>query len=123
MPSTPDLHSAHQTTCEEWNTESASDLFNVRLWGGGYFDVNDAGHVAVRRSPDESLQADLFTVLEQVRAHGASFPVLLRFQDILHDRVVRLNRSFDRAIRSVGYNNRYQGVYPIKVNQLREVVE
>lgn len=102
---------------------AAEALYHVRAWGDDYFFVNDEGHVAVRPLWDDDLSIDLYEVVEQVQAKGIRFPFLIRFQDLLRSRVVRLNEAFRSAIGQTGYDGVYQGVYPIKVNQLREVVE
>lgn len=103
--------------------EAAEQTYFVREWGDGYFRVNSDGHVAVRPLADRDLEIDIFSVASQLRERGTHFPLLLRFQDLLQLRVQELNDAFDRAIRATGYRNSYCGVYPIKVNQLREVVE
>lgn len=97
--------------------------YHVAAWGDGYFFVNAAGHVAVRPVWNDPIAIDLHDVVEQLKARRVTFPALLRFQDLLHARVVRLNEAFRQAIAAQGYGNHYQGVFPIKVNQLREVVE
>ncbi|HZC03618.1 MAG TPA: biosynthetic arginine decarboxylase, partial [Gammaproteobacteria bacterium] len=107
----------------EWTVEDAEDLYRVQAWGDSFFFINEQGHVAVRPLPQQSLSIDLYDVIEDLRCRNVSFPVLIRFQDVLKARVVRLNKAFIKAIRDAGYRNRYQGVYPIKVNQLHEVVE
>ncbi|MDQ3958949.1 MAG: biosynthetic arginine decarboxylase [Pseudomonadota bacterium] len=107
----------------EWTVEDAEDLYRVQAWGDSFFFINEQGHVAVRPLPQQSLSIDLYNVIEDLRRRNVSFPVLIRFQDVLKARVVRLNKAFIKAIRDAGYRNRYQGVYPIKVNQLHEVVE
>jgi arginine decarboxylase len=106
-----------------WTVEQAEALYHVPAWGAGYFHVNEAGHVAVRPQGLSGPSIDLFEVVSRLRRQGIHPPLLIRFQDLLRTRVVQLNRAFRRAIAEVGYANVYQGVYPIKVNQLREVVE
>lgn len=106
-----------------WTPSDAMDLYHVRRWGMSYFFVNDHGHVAVRPEGSERPAIDLMDVVNELRSEGLQTPFLLRFQDLLHTRVKRLNEAFRRAIEETGYRNVYQGVFPIKVNQLREVVE
>src|SRR5918996_933824 len=110
-------------TTSDWTVEDTEDLYRVRAWGNSFFFINEKGHVAVRPLPQQSLSIDVYDVIEDLRGRNVSFPVLIRFQDVLKARVVRLNKAFIKAIRDEGYRNRYQGVYPIKVNQLHEVVE
>ena len=107
----------------QWSTESAADLYRIESWSDGFFDVNDLGHMAVRPFGDDSLSIDIMDVIAELRTRGVRFPVLLRFQDVLRARVQRLNLAFIDAIKEAHYENTYQAVYPIKVNQLHEVVE
>ncbi|MGH8582350.1 MAG: biosynthetic arginine decarboxylase [Gammaproteobacteria bacterium] len=106
-----------------WGIEDAEDLYQVKSWGDSFFFINDKGHVAVRTLPPQPQAIDICDVVEDLRRRSVSFPALIRFQDVLRARVVKLNKAFIKAIRESGYRNRYQGVYPIKVNQLHEVVE
>ncbi len=106
-----------------WTPQDAERLYHVAAWGSGFFSINRAGHVSVCPTPERDLEIDLFEVVEHLRARGAAFPLLLRFQDLLKARVVHLNEAFRAAIEAAGYAGRYQSVFPIKVNQLREVVE
>ncbi|MEQ8859327.1 MAG: biosynthetic arginine decarboxylase [Pseudomonadales bacterium] len=101
----------------------AEALYGVETWGDGFFHVNDAGHMAVRPLPDSDLSIDIPEVIAAAQAEGVSLPMIIRFQDVLRARVRRLNEAFAQAIDESGYGNRYQGVYPIKVNQLHEVVD
>jgi arginine decarboxylase len=101
----------------------AEALYHIQDWGGGFFSVGDNGTVLVKPVHGKDTAIDLLAVAEQLRARGVHFPALIRFHDILHARVVALNEAFARAIEETGYANIYRGVFPIKVNQLREVVE
>ncbi|MBA3563126.1 MAG: biosynthetic arginine decarboxylase [Gammaproteobacteria bacterium] len=107
----------------DWSTAEAAELYRVDAWSDGFFRINEAGHVAVTPLPDSEIEIDLPRVVEDIRARNVSLPALIRFQDILQARVRRLNEAFREAIADAGYRNRYRGVYPIKVNQLHEVVE
>ncbi|MGH8532523.1 MAG: biosynthetic arginine decarboxylase [Gammaproteobacteria bacterium] len=106
----------------EWTVEDAEELYRVKAWGDSFYFIKEDGHVAVRPQ-QQSLSIDIYAVVQDLRQRNVSFPALIRFQDVLQARVVRLNKVFIKAIRDSGYRNRYQGVYPIKVNQLHEVVE
>ena len=106
-----------------WDIEAARNLYNIHRWGAKYFDINDEGHVVARPLQDAGVAVDLTDVIEEAKARGLKFPLLIRFQDILRHRVESLNQSFRNAIAEYGYRGRYRGVFPIKVNQLREVVE
>ena len=106
-----------------WTVADATELYRVDGWSDGFFVINDLGHVAVRPFDDSDLSIDVTEVIAALRERGVRFPALLRFQDVLRARVQRLNRAFAEAIGELGYRNRYRAIYPIKVNQLHEVVE
>src|SRR5438552_295477 len=106
-----------------WSIQHARDLYSIQRWGAKYFDVSEAGRVVARPLQDMGAQVDLTDVIEEAKARGLKFPVLIRFQDILRHRVESINMAFRNAITEFNYQGRYRGVFPIKVNQLREVVE
>lgn len=106
-----------------WDVAAARALYNIDRWGAGYFDINEEGHVIVKPLQEAGAVVDLTDVVEEARGRGLRFPLLVRFQDILRHRVEAVNRAFHTAIVECGYQGRYRGVFPIKVNQLREVVE
>jgi arginine decarboxylase len=108
---------------EPWDVARALHTYNIARWGTGYFGVNDAGNMTVRPVQDQGPALDLMAVTEEARDRGLTFPLLLRFQDLLRHRVQVLNEEFRAAIAEAGYQGQYRGVFPIKVNQLREVVE
>lgn len=106
----------------DWNLEAARRLYHIRHWGDGYFDINAAGQVAMQLSPGR--QVDLYELALRVHQQdGMRFPLLVRFVDILHDRVRRLQAAFNAAIAAVGQAGRYTAIYPIKVNQQRSVIQ
>ncbi len=106
-----------------WIAEDSLRVYNVESWGLNYFGINPAGHLTVRSKQSTQTPVDLKIVVDDIKARGIKMPVLIRFQDILRNRVVALNEAFRKAIEEHGYKNRYMGVYPIKVNQLREVLD
>ena len=108
---------------QPWDIESARALYNIHRWGAKYFDINDAGHVVARPQQDAGVPVDLTDVIEEAKARELKFPVLIRFQDILRHRVEAINKAFLNSIAEFNYQGKYRGVFPIKVNQLREVVE
>src|SRR5881296_1002533 len=107
----------------EWDLESAITTYNVDGWGEGYFTVNSAGNVEAKPLKDGGGSIDLLAIVNEARARNLGFPLLVRFQDLLRHRVESINRAFQSAIAEFGYRNQYRGVFPIKVNQLREVIE
>ncbi len=103
----------------------ARRTYNIDQWGSGYFDVDDSGQALVRPlgSEIEGPALPLRGLVSQLREAGLRLPVLVRFTDILHDRVEQLCAAFDLAMREEKYDGGYTAVYPIKVNQQRRVVE
>ena len=108
---------------QPWDIASASALYNIERWGSGYFGINDKGHVQVFPTQDEKTPIDLIELLGEANAQGLRFPMVLRFHDLLRNRVETINRAFATAIEEFKYQGVYRGVFPIKVNQLQEVVE
>src|SRR5713226_7056846 len=106
-----------------WDIRQARNLYNVHRWGAKYFDISEAGRVIARPLRDSGAAVDLTDVIEEAKARGLKFPVLIRFQDILRHQVESINLAFRNSITEFNYQGRYRGVFPIKVNQLREVVE
>jgi arginine decarboxylase len=107
----------------EWDVESAIATYNVEGWGHGYFTINASGNVEARPLQENGGCIDLLEVVNEARKRGLAFPLVIRFQDLLRDRVESVNRAFQTAMSEFGYRNEYRGVFPIKVNQLREVIE
>jgi arginine decarboxylase len=106
-----------------WSTVDAIETYGIRGWGNGYFHVSDAGHVLVTPPGEAGYMIDLKALVDEVRQRGVGLPLLLRFSDILRCRIEALNQAFLNAIEEYAYQGTYRGVYPIKVNQQRQVVE
>src|SRR6266480_1149709 len=107
----------------DWDVESATATYNVDGWGGGYFTINPNGNVIAKPLQENGGSIDILEVVNEARLRGLPFPLVIRFQDLLRHRVESVNRVFQDAIKEFGYRNQYRGVFPIKVNQLREVIE
>src|SRR5437879_10011994 len=107
----------------EWDVESAIATYNVDRWGGDYFTINSAGNVEARPLQENGGNIDILEVVNEARNRGLGFPLVIRFQDLLRHRVESVNCAFQTAITEFGYKNHFRGVFPIKVNQLREVIE
>src|SRR5438552_1847396 len=107
----------------EWDVESAIATYNVDRWGGGYFTINGSGNVEARPLQENGGSIDILEVVNEARSRSLGFPLVIRFQDLLRNRVESVNRAFQTAMSEFGYRNEYRGVFPIKVNQLREVIE
>ncbi|WP_420934246.1 biosynthetic arginine decarboxylase [Alteromonas sp. A081] len=107
-----------------WSIEEAERVYGVSQWGGGYFQVGENGNVHITPVPENpSIRIDFNSVIEDIRKEGVQFPVVVRFHDILRSQVAGLNTAFRKSIAEAEYKGEYQGVYPVKVNQMREVVE
>jgi arginine decarboxylase len=109
---------------KNWTIEDAEDLYRVKRWSDGYFEVGENGNLFATPDPaNTKMRIDMQAVVEEIKQEGIQFPVVVRFHDILRSQVARLNQTFASTIEAAGYKNRYMGVFPIKVNQMREVVE
>src|SRR4051794_21074358 len=106
-----------------WDIQAARNLYNIHRWGSKYFDINEAGHVVATPLQESGIAVDLTDVIEEAKGRSLRLPLLIRFQDILRHRVESLNTAFRNSIKEFNYQGQYRGVFPIKVNQLREVVE
>jgi len=107
----------------KWNIEESRELYNIRGWGLGYFDINNKGHIVVQPQDESHHSIDLKELVEDIQAKGYSLPALIRFSDILKTSITKLANAFDESIKKYNYEGAYHGVYPIKVNQQRQVVE
>jgi arginine decarboxylase len=108
---------------DQWKLQDALDTYEVNFWGKGYFGINDRGHVTVHPNKRPEQAIDLKDLIDQLQERGIQLPILLRFTDILRHRVGELYEAFQTAITEYAYQNKYVCVYPIKVNQQRQVVE
>ncbi|ACK72412.1 arginine decarboxylase [Gloeothece citriformis PCC 7424] len=106
-----------------WTIEDSEKLYRIQGWGEPYFSINAAGHVTVSPKGDHGGSLDLYQLVEALRRRNIELPLLIRFSDILADRIERLNACFAKAIARYNYPNVYRGVYPIKCNQHRHIVE
>ncbi|MDP2381008.1 MAG: biosynthetic arginine decarboxylase, partial [Pseudohongiella sp.] len=106
----------------EWTIADAQELYALDTWGDGFFSINEKGHVSVRPIEGADISVDLMDVIDEAVQDGSTLPLLVRFQDIISSRVKKLNRKFRDAIDAAEYQGRYRSIFPIKVNQLHEVV-
>jgi arginine decarboxylase len=114
---------ASTSATRAWSVHDASELYEVARWGNGYFAVNAAGHVQVHPTKEPSRAIDLKELVDRLQLRGISLPVLIRFTDILKHRLGDIHGAFQAAISQHQYQGGYCCVYPIKVNQQRQVVE
>src|SRR6059036_258673 len=110
-------------TKNDWDLEAANATYNVEGWGTGYFSINADGNVVAKPLQENGGAIPILEVINEARSRGLPFPLVIRFQDLLRHRVESVNRAFENAITEFDYKNEYRGVFPIKVNQLREVIE
>jgi arginine decarboxylase len=108
---------------DRWSTQDASELYDVASWGKGYFSVGDGGQLLVHPEKEPNRSIDLKQLIDTLVLRGINLPILVRFAEILKHRLGELHDAFDVAIREHKYNGGYCCVYPIKVNQQRQVVE
>jgi arginine decarboxylase len=106
-----------------WTASDGAALYGIDRWGEPYFSVSDRGHVMVQPSGERGGSLDLVELVGELQGRNLSLPLLIRFDDILEDRLERLHAAFERAIAQYAYRGRYQGVFPVKCNQQRHVVE
>ncbi|MGL6135078.1 MAG: biosynthetic arginine decarboxylase [Prochlorococcaceae cyanobacterium] len=106
-----------------WTADDGAALYGLDRWGDPYFSVNGRGQVCVQPQGERGGSLDLVELVHELQGRNLSLPLLIRFDDILEDRLERLHGAFERAIAQYGYAGRYQGVFPVKCNQQRHVVE
>src|SRR5687767_11644417 len=106
-----------------WSTTEAAELYDVPRWGQGYFSVTEQGHLQVHPTKDPNRGVDLKRLVDRLQLRGLAVPILIRFTDILKHRLGEIHGAFQHAITQNQYQGKYVCVYPIKVNQQRQVVE
>jgi arginine decarboxylase len=108
---------------EPWTITEAGELYEIARWGKGYFSIDKSGHVLVHPTKDPAQAIDLKELVDHLQLRGIGLPILVRFRDILRHRLSDIHQSFQNAIAQHNYEGKYICVYPIKVNQQRQVVE
>ena len=106
----------------KWSIEDSAELYNINGWGLNYFSINEKGHVAVTPKSG-GVSIDLKELMEELQVRDVEAPVLLRFPDILDNRIEKISNCFEFAAKEYGYTAKNFIIYPIKVNQMRPVVE
>ena len=115
--------STAKTGEEQWGTENSAELYGLNRWGVPYFSINRLGHISVEPRGERGGSIDLVELVNGLQDRHLDLPLLIRFDDILEDRLESLHAAFERAITRYNYNGRYQGVFPVKCNQQRHVIE
>src|SRR5579859_7913305 len=108
---------------DRWTITDAAELYDVASWGKGYFSVGENGNLFVHPTKEADRRIDLKQLVDTLEWRGISLPILIRFADIIKHRLGEMHQAFDTSIREHGYRGGYCCVYPIKVNQQRQVVE
>lgn len=109
---------------QKWNIEDSKSLYNIEGWGADYFSVNKDGNLCVLPDSQGGPEIEILDVIQEIsKNQQVELPCIIRFQDLLRKRVERINEAFKNSIREADYKGLYRGVYPIKVNQMREVIE
>lgn len=106
-----------------WTIEDSEELYRIQGWGDPYFSINAAGHVTVSPKGNRGGSLDLFDLVNALKQRNLGLPLLIRFSDILEDRIERINSAFAKAIARYSYPGVYRGVFPVKCNQQRHLVE
>ncbi len=106
-----------------WKIEDSEHLYRIPGWGEPYFSINAAGHVTVAPQGDRGGSLDLFDLVTSLQQRNLALPLLIRFSDILEHRIERLNSCFAKAIARYNYGGVYKGVFPVKCNQQKHLIE
>lgn len=127
-PNTSDYPASKQThgganQKRPWSPRDSAHLYGIDLWGQEYFSINSDGHVAVHPTRNPARSIDLYKLVDEIRKRDIGLPLLIRFTDMLKDRVEQMHATFSRAMKDHDYQGQYRCVYPVKVNQQRHVVE
>ena len=108
---------------KKWKIEDSEALYRIEGWGQPYFSINAAGHITVSPKGERGGSLDLFELVNALKLRNLGLPILIRFSDILEDRIERLNACFAKAIARYNYSGSYRGVFPVKCNQQRHLIE
>lgn len=107
---------------KRWTVADSNDLYGLSRWGSPYYAIDSDGFLCVKPAGDER-SVRIADIIKEAESKGLKTPIVIRFQDLLRQRVEQLNQAFRNSIEEEAYSGKYQGVFPIKVNQLREVIE
>ena len=112
-----------QNGSSDWTLDRAAQRYQIQGWGAPYYHVNARGQIDVTPDPERGQSINLYDLAEELRARGLNLPLLIRFPDIVGHRIKRINEAFAKAIAEYDYQGTYRGVFPVKVNQQRHLVE
>ena len=122
-PPSPDIRNSDLSEQTGWDIEESEELYRIKGWGEPYFSINSDGNVTVSPQGDRGGSLDLLKLVEGLKQRDFQLPLLIRFSEILEDRLERINACFAKAIARYSYEGVYQGVFPVKCNQQRHIVE
>ena len=108
---------------KNWTIEDSISTYNIDKWGDKYFSINSKGNISVTKDIKSEKKIDLFKLVKELKSREINTPLIIRFNDILKDRINALNEAFLKAIKTYSYKNIYQGVFPVKCNQQKNVLE
>ncbi len=106
-----------------WSIEDSSNLYDINKWGDKYFSINDKGNISISADGNIKNNIDLLKLVQEIKSREINPPLILRFNDILKDRIAELHNAFLNSIKNYKYKNKYQGVFPIKCNQQKNFIE
>ena len=101
-----------------WTVKDSANLYGLDRWGESYFTINKSGNIDISPQGEEGCSLDLTHLLDELKGRNLKPPLLLRFDDILEDRLKRLHHAFEDAIKKYDYKSQYQGVIPKKCNKI-----
>ena len=116
-------HAFAQVKSTDWSVEKSAKVYGINNWGNGYFKINQAGNVSINPKGDKGPNVDLYELTQELQDRGIRIPIMIRFPDIIRERVELLYSCFQKAFADHNYKGQYCGVYPIKVNQQRHLVQ
>ena len=102
---------------KNWTIEDSISTYNIDKWGDQYFSINSNGNISITPEKKSAKIIDLFKLVEELKSREINTPLIIRFNDILKDRINELHEAFSKAITTYEYKNNYQGVFPVKCNQ------
>ena len=108
---------------KKWTIENSIATYNIDKWGNKYFSINSKGNISVTKDIKSEKKIDLFKLVKELKSREINTPLIIRFNDILKDRINELHEAFSKAIETYEYKNIYQREFPVKSNQQKNVLE
>ena len=116
-------HSKSKISHNEWTIEDSLKTYDLDKWGDKYFSINTNGNLSISPDGRSNKKIDMLQLIQELKSREINPPLIIRFNDILKDRILELNNCFSKAIKNYNYQNSYQGVFPIKCNQQKNIIE